>query len=92
MGTAGPIQPEYQEQMAALCSVIDEFLNGKARPKKTGFALLMFEFGDGPNSERMSYMSNARREEMICALKELVARFEGRHIEETATEMPKETQ
>ena len=91
MSTSGPVQEQYQAQMTALCHAIDEILNGKETPKKVGFALLMFDFA-GANSERMNYMSNAGRGEMLCALKELVARFEGRHIEETATEMPKETQ
>ena len=41
-----------------------------------GFALLQFEFGGGDKA-RVNWISNAERGDMIVALKELVARFEG---------------
>lgn len=92
MSTHGPVQEQYQEQMTALCHAIDEILNGKEELKKVGFALLMFDFGETPTSNRINYMSNSGRKEMLCALKELVARWEGRHIEETQTPIPTEEQ
>jgi hypothetical protein len=72
-----PIEARYQAQMVALAKTVDEFLNGKDNPKKVGFAILMFEFGK-PNRSRMNYIGNGKREDIIVALKELVARFEGR--------------
>ena len=92
MGTHGPIQEHYREQMRALASAIDELFNGNEEPKKVGFALLMFDFGETPTSDRINYISNSRREDMVCALKELLARWEGRHIEETETPLPTEAQ
>lgn len=47
-----------------------------------GVMVLMFEFGIGG---RMNYMSNAQRKDMIVALKELIATFEGRAQEGTGT-------
>lgn len=90
MGTEGPVQEEYEEMMRVLGGVIDHLLNGDRLPKQTGFAILMFDFNETPTSDRINYLSNARRAEMIIAMKELVARFEGRHIEETQTPLPTE--
>lgn len=61
--------------MRELAQALDEIFNGAERPKKVGFALLVFEFG---SPAEINYISNARRQDMISALKELVARWEGR--------------
>jgi len=53
---------------------------GSALPPGYGFALLVF--GLGETAGRMNYISNADREDMLAALKELVARFEGRYSDE----------
>lgn len=90
MGTHEDIQPAFKEQMVALGRAIDNILNGDKQPPVNGFVLLTFSFEDGIDAERINYLSNARRKEMVTALKEIVARFEGRHIEETQTPMPKE--
>lgn len=71
------IQGHYLEQMNALASAIDELFNGKERPKKTGFMLLMFDF-DGPKNDRVNYISNCDRKDAINAMKEFIARAEGR--------------
>ena len=57
---------------------IDKILNGDARGKDraNGFVLLMFPF-DGPEGQRVNYVSNAERADIVAALKEIVARFEG---------------
>lgn len=83
MGTQGPIEETYKAQMTALARVIDEFLNGDVTKseRKTGFCILMFPFGDREES-RINYISNAERKDMLTAMKELIARFEGRHPEE----------
>lgn len=70
-----PIEPKYKTTMNDIAHILDDILNGDTRPKTHGFVLLMFEFGHDKN---MNYISNADRQDMISALKELVARFEGR--------------
>ncbi|WP_322092844.1 hypothetical protein [Paraburkholderia bannensis] len=40
-----------------------------------GFALLVFDFGPGGT---MNYISNAKREDMLIALREFIASHEGR--------------
>lgn len=62
--------------MQTIASALDDALNGKARPKKTGFVVLVFPF-DGPEGQRTNYVSNSKREDIVAALKEIVARFEG---------------
>ncbi len=53
--------------MNAIAEVLSEALEGQ------GFALLVFDFGD---KGRMNYISNARREDMIVAMKEFISRNE----------------
>ncbi len=75
---AGPqkIEPEQYEVMNRLAATLDVIF------KPYGFALLVFPMGG--DDGRMNYISNAARETMIVALKELVARFEGRVAEPTS--------
>ena len=57
---------------------LDDVLNGKdARtPKaKNGLVLLVFPFGE--TGEHVNYISNCQRKDVLAALKEIVARFEG---------------
>ncbi|HEV7371248.1 hypothetical protein [Arenibaculum sp.] len=60
--------------MQALAKAIDKVV------KPYGFALLVFPFGaaDSEGEHRMNYISNARREEMLVAMKEFIAAHEGR--------------
>jgi hypothetical protein len=55
---------------------LDAIFNGDVRPKKHGFVLLVFPF-DGPPNARSNYVSNCDRKDIVVALKEIVARFEG---------------
>lgn len=59
---------------------IDTILNGQERPKRIGFALFVFEFGKTEGG-RVNYVSNGDRETMIVAVKEWLARAEGRVVE-----------
>lgn len=68
----GPIEMEVEVQMEAIGHVLHENM-----PEGYGFALLMFKHGDVEGG-RMNYLSDASREDMISALKELLANFEGR--------------
>lgn len=75
--------PESQRKLHnMLAESLDTILNGQARGKarRTGFVLLTFPFGEDDKS-RVNYISNAERTDMIVALKEIVARFEGRVVE-----------
>ena len=74
-----PIVEKHRVQMNALAGTIDELFNGKARGKdrKVGFALLVFDF-NRIEAGRMNWISNGRREDMIVALKEMIAQLEGR--------------
>lgn len=62
--------------MQTLAAAIDEILNGPKRPKENGFVLLVFPFG-AEEGQRTNYVSNADRKDIVVALKEIVARFEG---------------
>lgn len=62
--------------MQSMASALDEVLNERGKPKKNGFVLLVFPF-DGPEGQRTNYVSNGQRQDIIIALKEIVARFEG---------------
>jgi hypothetical protein len=71
---------ETNAAMQMMAETLDGFLNGDRAPKRIGFALLVFPF-DAPPGARTNYISNADRATMVVALKEIVARFEGRHQE-----------
>lgn len=76
-----PIQPEHIDLMNNLARALDGLFNRGKWPKVTGFALLVFPFGQ-PNEEHIgNYISNADREDMIAAMKEFIARAEGRYVE-----------
>lgn len=70
------MQSDPKEMMQALARGLDGALNGSERPKKNGFVLLIFPF-DLPEGARTNYVSNADRKDIVVALKEIVARFEG---------------
>lgn len=80
-----PIEPQFHTMMNDLAAELDEAFNGKALPglprtRKIGFALLAFNFGDYSGG-RVNYISNAGREDMIAAMKEWIARAEGRYTD-----------
>lgn len=67
---------DTQHLMQSLAKGIDEILNGNVMPKKNGFVVLVFPF-DQVEDARTNYVSNCDRRDIIAALKEVVARFEG---------------
>jgi hypothetical protein len=69
-----------KEILQGVAKGLDDVFNGPVRPKKYGFALLVFEFGKTDNG-MVDYVSNAERNDMITAMKEWVARAEGRVID-----------
>lgn len=71
-----PIQSEYRDQMNRIARALDEMFNGKEKPKKVGFILLVFPFGD--TEGRCNYISNgADRKDVVVMFKEQIKRFEG---------------
>ena len=75
-----PLQPECKQKMNFVAGYLDRAFNGEKRPRTTFFVLLTGKFGE-MDAGRVNYISNGQREEMITALKELLARFEGRYAE-----------
>ena len=76
---------EIQETMQTLASTLDTLLNGPAKgaDRKVGFALLTYNMGeDLSGTGRINYVGNGEREDVLTALKELVARWEGRYSTE----------
>ena len=63
-----------------IAQALDAMLNGDERPKRIGFAFFTFEFGKTKGG-RVNYVSNAGREDMLVAVREWLARAEGRVIE-----------
>jgi hypothetical protein len=75
-----PIEDKHLVEMNELARSLDERFNGPLRGKHRpfGFVLLVFDYGE-PKAGRMNYISNgADRGDIVVALKELVANFEGR--------------
>lgn len=82
-----PIDPAVHAQMNALAGFLDDVLNGDDRPKQIGFALLLYRFGeDLVSTHRINYIGNGDRGDVLVALKELVARWEGRYSETETTQ------
>lgn len=80
MSTHGPIERPLREVMNDIGHMI-----GSAVKQKGEYGFVLLVFGFGTRKGRMNYISNARREDMIVALKELVARFEGFDVETPET-------
>ena len=77
-----PVTPELTKLMNGLARVLDDAFNGETRPKRIGFALLTYNFGeDITGTGRVNYIGNGQREDVRVALKELLARWEGRYAE-----------
>lgn len=61
--------------MNVMAKNVDTMLNGKERPGKNGFVILVFP-RDGEEGQRVNYVSNCERVEMTAAIREVVERFE----------------
>jgi hypothetical protein len=59
-----------------IAKVLDGVLNKDISDGKYGFVLLVFE-REGQTGSRTNYVSNCQRQDVIAALKEVTARFEG---------------
>jgi hypothetical protein len=79
----GPIEQQHHELMNTIAGTLDEIFNGRPGPgreRTVGFALLVYPLDQGPieGTGRINYIGNGDRAEVLIALKELVARWEGR--------------
>lgn len=65
--------------LQSVAGALDAVFNGGDRgaDRRNGFVLMVFPF-DAPEGARVNYVGNADRESVRAALKEVVARFEGR--------------
>jgi hypothetical protein len=72
----GPVEEQYHAMMTGIMKAVDETFNGQVRPRKTGIVMLVFPYGDVEG--RCNFMSNgANRRDIVCLMKEMIARFEG---------------
>jgi hypothetical protein len=67
---------ETRRFLNTLAEVLDDAFNEGKKPKRTAFVLLVMPF-DAPEGQRTNYVSNAKREDIVNMMKEVVARFEG---------------
>lgn len=72
--TDAEVEARHKETMKELGRLLDISLNPDGVPKFC-FCLLITEFGDVP-ANKMSYISNATREDMLVVLKEFISRSE----------------
>ncbi len=80
-----PIPKKYYELMNDLAKSLDQvFNNGNKGENKTGFILLAFP---SDNPKLSNYISNCKREDAIAAMKEFIARAEGRYVEGDETKI-----
>jgi hypothetical protein len=64
------------EIMQELAKIVDLCLNGQETPKPYGFSIFVFPF-NGTRETKTDYVSNAKREDVRTAMKEVLARWEG---------------
>ena len=73
----GPIEDKMRRVMNDIGQIIARTI--KERGENYGFALLVFPMGEAQAGDRMNYISNAHRGDMIVAMKEFIAKAEGRY-------------
>lgn len=75
--TSEPISPELIKRMNEVARFLDEIFNGINEPKKIGFALLTYKFGEQiEGTGRVNYIGNGERKDVVNALRELIGRWE----------------
>lgn len=76
-----PIEPKYREHMERVARVVDAIFNGdKHGPdREIGFVLMVYPFAAFDKGDsRCNYLSNGGdRNDVVCLMKEMIARFEG---------------
>jgi hypothetical protein len=74
-GDPEPIDPAFVDVMKVVARALDMAFNGSSGVRKNGFVLFSFPF-EGTSANRVNYISNARREDMILMVKEWLRRVE----------------
>lgn len=70
-----PIEDPWRAMMTEVGRALDQVFNGGKTPKRMGFVLLTFPYGDSDG--RCNYLSNgADRKDIVKLLREQAARFE----------------
>lgn len=79
-GAHEAIAEDQRDLMNRIAAGLDLAFNGECKPaeRKVGFVLLSFNFGQ-MDGGRVNYISNAKRDDVLAALKEFLARAEGRY-------------
>lgn len=67
-----PIPEDLLGVMNEIARILDGAITGQAG-RSMGFMLMVFDFGEGG---RMSYISNAQREDIILALEEFITKHQ----------------
>lgn len=73
------IEPHIREAM----NKVGRLLSKAFEPH--GFALLVFNLNSSKGDDRMNYISNAKRSDMLVAMKEFIAKCEGRAPDDVPT-------
>lgn len=76
----GPIQADQRELMNAIARALDDVFN-PGETRRIAFVVLTAKFGDYEGG-RVNYISNGERADIISMMKETIARFEGRYIDQ----------
>jgi hypothetical protein len=75
------ITPDEKKRMNNLAEHLDWIFNGLERPRKIGFVLLTYKLGENiEGTGHVNYIGNSERQDVLLALKELIARWEGRYM------------
>ncbi|KQZ31700.1 hypothetical protein [Caulobacter sp. Root1472] len=75
-----PIDPAFLASMNRVAAALDDVFNGSPTPgrqKTVGFALFTYVLGQTEGG-RVNFIANSNREDTIAAVKEWLARAEGR--------------
>lgn len=85
----GPIEEKNRNIMRAIADGLDEIFNPQLKdetpkPRTLGFALLVFPLGESPGGH-INYICNGKREDMLVAMKEFIAKSEGMNMPITNT-------
>ena len=79
------VSQQYREKMNSIAKALDRQFNGtnQGADRKIGFGLVMFPFGENvAGTNRVNWISNAKRHDMLEALKELITRWEADEAKE----------
>jgi TolB-like protein len=73
------IVAEFRELMNEVAHGLDELFNGKLKgtDRTVCFVLLTTPFADVGGEDRVNYISNGTRKDVVTMLKEITRRFEG---------------